>query len=640
MKKLITTLLVLIGFASLHSQTSNCQPLLITTGSATLCAEEPLSMNISFSLPAGCTYANAIDPFTLHKPTGTQNISAGSTSLSEPFAIEGDYYITTSLTGAGCPCMGTLTSNIIVVNPKPVSPNAGTDNFSCGDNILLNVTNTVTSDVGTYLWYDLSNSFLYAGNGYNPGPITNTTAYEVVNSLNGCVSDPVTVTATIDLLTEPSISSDTSITYPCNSSVTLNATSTEGTVQWYSSSNLDVNDLQAVGNQFTTVVDNSNVTYYASSVNGYCKSNPVEIKIKVLKPQAPILDDIVSCRYAELISVPTHNLNASLDGLFQWNYQGQIVHIGSVYEYPESIINQAGEYNFGIAEVLGSCVGDYDSIKVSIKGIPAIQTSKDYYSICENEDLTLDVSSFGNTLTFYWENPSNTNIETGSTYEISNINESLDEGIYNVYGLDSIGCKSELLPITVQVIPTPNIGLSSTYTIQDGETLNLFASDIDSVSWSPSEFLSNPNIVNPIFEDYPSLTSNETIEYTYYLDGYDLNNQCNAKDSTTIQVLPHSGDDKIKVYNLFTPNGDGDNDVWFIDFIYNLTQYEIYVYDKNNKIVYYHNSENGSYDNNRWNGTLMNSDERVLSTGAYRYTIVAPNEYPTNPKKGVITLLH
>ncbi len=85
------------------------------------------------------------------------------------------------------------------------------------------------------------------------------------------------------------------------------------------------------------------------------------------------------------------------------------------------------------------------------------------------------------------------------------------------------------------------------------------------------------------------------------------------KDTTnvvTVNVLPRSIG---KIINLFTPNGDGINDTWYIKGLNNFDDNEVFVYD-----IYGHLVFNQKAYKNDWKGTHNGSD---LPDGTYYYVI-------------------
>jgi len=99
---------------------------------------------------------------------------------------------------------------------------------------------------------------------------------------------------------------------------------------------------------------------------------------------------------------------------------------------------------------------------------------------------------------------------------------------------------------------------------------------------------------------------------------------CEAMDSLTITVdnTPGCG---WHIYNAFSPNGDGDNDVWKIDGINFYKENKIMLFNRwEDKINEFEN-----YDNYNvvWDGTSQEGNK--LPNGTYFYIIELPDQTHT-----------
>lgn len=163
-------------------------------------------------------------------------------------------------------CSSARTAVVATVTPIPTITST-TPGARCGTGT---VTLSATSSAGSVNWYSTSGTLLSTGNSYTtPSISTNLTVNaEAVNGT--CVSTSRTpVTASIN--TTPTVA--TTANSRCGSgSVTLSATPSAGTVNWYASNS--GGSILGTGNTFNTPSISINTTYYAEAVNG-CQSTRV-----------------------------------------------------------------------------------------------------------------------------------------------------------------------------------------------------------------------------------------------------------------------------------------------------------------------------------------------------------------------------
>lgn len=172
--------------------------------------------------------------------------------------------------------------------------------------------------------------------------------------------------------------------------------------------------------------------------------------------------------------------------------------------------------------------------------------------------------------------------------------------------------------IKINVIaPSPvNAGLDTT--INQGQTVTLNGAGTGTPLWTPSSELDNPSIFNPIAS--PSSTMD------YILTVTDVNS-CINSDTVIITVLPMDFDGMIT--NVFSPNGDGINDNWFIENIKYYPNNEVTVYNIYGNVVF-----NQKNYNNDWHGTYNGAP---LPDGTYFYVLTFNEK--SSSKKGSLDIL-
>lgn len=154
----------------------------------------------------------------------------------------------------------------------------------------------------------------------------------------------------------------------------------------------------------------------------------------------------------------------------------------------------------------------------------------------------------------------------------------------------------------ITVAGEPAVDAGNDISIIQGQSTVLSGSGAGTPIWSPITGLSDPAVFSP--------TANPGSTTTYILTVTD-SNSCINSDTIIITVI--QGGFNGKISNLFTPNGDGINDFWYIEGIQNFPDNEVFIYNIYGKEVY----TKKAYSND-WQGTYNGSE---LPDGTYYYVI-------------------
>jgi gliding motility-associated-like protein len=264
-----------------------------------------------------------------------------------------------------------------------------------------------------------------------------------------------------------------------------------------------------------------------------------------------------------------------------------------------------GNYTVSITDVNG-CRKD-SSIQVNAN-IVVIAVAGNDTSFCVNGPVTLNGSNSMGGITYQWlELPlqtvvSNTTtaliptIAGTSTYVLVATNGSCsdqDSIIINAYPLPVVDAGPF---VSIPALATAAIGGSPTGPI--GSTFN----------WSPATALDNITTANP--------TSSTTITTVYTVTVVDANG-CSNSDTVTVFIYP-----QVIIPNGFSPNGDGKNDVWQIDLIYQFPDCEVEVYNRWGEQLFYSKGYAIPF-----NGQYKGKD---LPVGTYYYIINL--NHPSHPE--------
>ncbi|MBL4668033.1 MAG: gliding motility-associated C-terminal domain-containing protein, partial [Flavobacteriales bacterium] len=224
----------------------------------------------------------------------------------------------------------------------------------------------------------------------------------------------------------------------------------------------------------------------------------------------------------------------------------------------------AGTYTYTLTS---SCGTSSNNVVVTITSctVPTAGYTISDNVICENNCVNFTDQSSGAT-SWAWtfsagipsssadQNPANICFISSGTYNIQQI-------VTNSNGSDTITST-----ILVNATPIVNAGTDVTVDLGDNITLNATGTN-GSYTWSPPIWLSCVICVDPI------LTPTETITYTVTVVD---SNGCSASDDVTVIV---DFDYVIWIPNIFSPNGDGNNDVLYARGV-GVDQLKFFVYDR------------------------------------------------------------
>lgn len=227
-------------------------------------------------------------------------------------------------------------------------------------------------------------------------------------------------------------------------------------------------------------------------------------------------------------------------------------------------------------------------------------------SYCKGDSILPFIASPLPSVIVVWFDTSGTLLDTGVVFYPP---QNLPFGTTNylvVQGL-SDACVSYPTVLTITVNPPPMVSAGPDITICPGHTANLQASGGINYLWSPSDYLNDPAVFNP--------SSNPDSAITYVVLVTDAKG-CKNKD--TVAVIVATNDTcGIHIYNVITPNGDGDNDVFFIDGINLFPENFVEIFNRWGSSVWH----GKNYDNRKvvWRG--QNEAGQPLPAGTYYYVI-------------------
>jgi len=232
---------------------------------------------------------------------------------------------------------------------------------------------------------------------------------------------------------------------------------------------------------------------------------------------------------------------------------------------------------------------------------PNVPSSINY---CEGDSINplTAIPQVGGVINWYSDAGLSNLLATGNSY-IPNLVSGINA--FYVTEESSNGCEGPYTYIQITLYDQSLIDAGEDVTICFGESVQLQAIGGVKYLWLPAAGLSNTNISNPIAS--PESTTKYIVAVT--------TNGCTYRDSVNVTVVTVGCD--WHIYNVFSPNGDGDNDTWIIDGIQRYSTNRIIIFNRWEDIV----NEFENYDNEGvvWDG--KNKAGIDLPNGTYFYII-------------------
>jgi gliding motility-associated-like protein len=419
-------------------------------------------------------------------------------------------------------------------------------------------------------------SGVFSGPGVTPGGLFNpaitgagtfTIKYLYTSSAGGCV-DSATQTIHVyqTAVADFTVSSPACEKQPVTFSDISN--SPEGTLtQW----EWDFNDgspilIQPSGAPFTHAFNSYgtfNVQLTVVTSNS-CRSAPKTIPV-IVKPLARPDFTFPAASCLPNANVSFTNTSTIPDGTesqftYLWNFgdPGSGPLNTSVLQTPSHSYTAMGPFSVNLQVTSGAgCVHDTTIVLNTIHPQPIASFNTDKPEVCIGGPITFTSTSDpldGTTTAWNWDmDDGNIRTTPSFTYTYTTAR------VYNVslYITNSWGCRSNTFIKTISINPYPPVNAGPDKLMLEGGQVQLTpamnASMPVTYSWTPPDYLSNPNIIDPI--------ASPPYDFTYTLT-VTTDHGCSKSDRVFVKVLK-----KPDIPNIFSPNGDGIHDVWEIKYL-------------------------------------------------------------------------
>lgn len=267
------------------------------------------------------------------------------------------------------------------------------------------------------------------------------------------------------------------------------------------------------------------------------------------------------------------------------------------------------EYSVGPA---GCTAAWIDSVQITTQPTPPVASTPQTQDWCIGSAPPVITIAFGSGVPLWYDVQTT---QTGAGYSFTPmLNASTTPGQY-LYGFIffsdfTFGCASLPTLFAVNAINSPVVTMSQPDTICPGDSALLYATGSASYTyaWTPA-----PTAGSQVTQ-FTATSPAQTTTYTCTVsDG-----ACVTLGTTTVFVEPCTdADTGMTVYTGFTPNGDGQNDLWIIDGVETRTNVTVTIYNRWGHLVWKRNN----YDNTAvvWRGD--DDSGNPLPSGTYYYII-------------------
>ncbi|WP_080059995.1 gliding motility-associated C-terminal domain-containing protein [Spirosoma aerolatum] len=173
----------------------------------------------------------------------------------------------------------------------------------------------------------------------------------------------------------------------------------------------------------------------------------------------------------------------------------------------------------------------------------------------------------------------------------------------------------------VEVVASPNVSGQTRYTMTRGGSVQLLTQadqPIRTYQWEPPTSLDQPTVASPTASPAETTTYQVTVT--------------SAEGCTTIFSVLVDVSTPLYIPTAFSPNADGNNDVWLLSNISAFPQCEVSVFNRWGELIFY--SKGYAQP---WDGTYK---QQLVQTGVYTYQIKTGNDPLAHIYRGQLTVLH
>jgi large repetitive protein len=340
-------------------------------------------------------------------------------------------------------------------------------------------------------------------------------------------------------------------------------------------------------NPVITNAASANSGYYVLQLsNAACTSPADSVYVTVLNPVVTGITG--SDTVCEGQNIFFQVLNFDSTATYLWNGPNNFSMPGPLMFISAANLSDTGYYT--VTATLGACTGIADTIYLHVLPAPPAVNASATTPLCAGDTLFLTADSIPGA-TYIWAGSTFGYTSTDQNPVIPNVDSTFND-YFMVYAVNGYGCPGmpSGVAVTVHELPYTSLG-----------------ADTMICERNPIVLQPTGTFVSYVWQDNTTNTTMIAGTTGFYSVMVTDSNGCSYTDSiyvTVIECDPQAG-------NVFTPNGDGQNDK-FGFFGFN-QEVRCEIYNRWGELVYEWNDPEGW-----WDGTNMRSN-RPVSDGVYYY---------------------
>jgi gliding motility-associated-like protein len=435
----------------------------------------------------------------------------------------------------------------------------------------------------------------------------------IVQSRYGCI-DTLTQPKAVKIFTQPVVNivgqmekcAQTAIDYTAN----IQSEDSIISYTWKLNNNI-ISHNDSVSHYFANAGD-YDLAFTVNTRYGCEETTDTTITIRPLPVPAASPQDTTVC-IGSLVPLQAHNGTH-----YTWWPQTNLQNAGSANPVATALANT--RYYVQVTNNFG-CV-QQDSIMVHVDNKVNLQHSNDAI-ICRGERTRLLAG--GNTQQFVWTPATGLD----NSLIASPWASPQQTTTYQVVGYSNNTCPNDTSRVTVTVGSIPTVDLGPDLTVEAGQPIDfnpVTSSDVISYRWQPATGLSCNTCSSPRLIADKDASYRLTVSTQY---------NCIAADEIRITVTCGKG--AVYIPNAFTPNGDNNNDLFYIKGYGIQKVKSLRIYNRWGQIVFSRDNFAPNDKNAAWDGRVKG---QIPASGAFIYLAeVICNEGKILPLKGTLMLL-